>query len=293
MSASVKEDDYRRTLSDAYQEEDWSTVDKKKDRKVKAVTKPGEATAAAAAAAAPPSAWDTPDDDWEDASAVMDVKKPPPGLLAKGDASASASDQNGHEPATSTARSDLDIQCDKCGKWGHPASKCTEEFCDRCQQKGHSIKNCKQRHQRDNARAVSEQERSREAQLAEQQKHHTNLTCHRCGVLGHLARDCNVQLPNTQCYNCGHMGHIASACPNPPTREHQARVKVLPIPSKTAPLTVSRRHADSKPSQSASTSQAGPTEQDESQRGRGSRQGSREQQFDNSGATLPLPRSTK
>lgn len=289
LSALVKEDDYRRAMSGAYQEEDWSTVDKKKDRKVKAVTKPGEATAAAAI----PSAWDADEDGWEDAGPLLDSTPEVSGAVAPADAPASSSDQNGQEAATSSGRSDSDVQCDKCGKWGHPATRCTEEFCDRCQQKGHSIKHCKQRHQRDSARAVSEQERSREAQAVSEQQRLANTACHRCGQYGHRIRDCPIPDPRgaPQCFNCQQYGHMAAACPNP--RPVPRAVKVLPIPAKTAPLTVSRRHADSKrDSQAAAASQAGSADQDEL-RGKSGRRGPREQQSEGSSTTLPLPRSFK
>ena len=36
--------------------------------------------------------------------------------------------------------------------------------------------------------------------------------CHRCGNLGHLARDCTV-LPEGACRTCGVIGHFARDCP--------------------------------------------------------------------------------
>lgn len=282
-SLPVKDEDYWRQLSGPTQDEDWSTVDKKKDRKGKAVPKQADATAALATTT---SNWDTADDDgWEDAGNLLDPEPGPPGLQPQPDASASTSDQNGHQPAVPTGRSDSDVQCDKCGKWGHPASKCTEEFCDRCQQKGHSIKNCKQRHQRGEGAKRASEDRAREARLADSQRD-ANIQCHRCGQYGHRIANCHI--PDSrgaqQCFNCQQLGHTAGGCTNPPVPRATPKTAIL---VKTAPLTTSRRHADVKASQSTGASQAGPTDQEEQQRGRGKGRGSRDQPADGSN-TLPL-----
>ncbi len=69
-----------------------------------------------------------------------------------------------------TMSNGTDVQCDKCGKWGHAASKCSEEFCDCCQQKGHSIRKCRSRIQQEASDGVLELDRLRKAKLAVKQQ---------------------------------------------------------------------------------------------------------------------------
>ncbi|KAJ6565651.1 hypothetical protein DFH09DRAFT_467919 [Mycena vulgaris] len=38
--------------------------------------------------------------------------------------------------------------------------------------------------------------------------------CYKCGVVGHIARDCAKQI---KCYNCSETGHISRHCPHPQT----------------------------------------------------------------------------
>ncbi|KAL0023917.1 hypothetical protein WJX79_010920 [Trebouxia sp. C0005] len=51
---------------------------------------------------------------------------------------------------------DADMQSflELCGKWGHAASKCTEEYCDCCQLKGHNIRTCMKRLQQEAGNGV-------------------------------------------------------------------------------------------------------------------------------------------
>ena len=296
-SVAVVDEDYRRQLQGGGQDQDWSTVDKKKDRKGKAAPKVAEV---AAGPGPPASTWDT-DDGWEDAGPLLDPK---PDVPPKPDPSTSPSEHNngpleaGSEAALSSGRSDSDVQCDKCGKWGHPAAKCTEEFCDRCQQKGHSIKNCKQ-HQRggDSGRGWSGQDRGREGGPRPVMAVGPNIQCHRCGEWGHRQSQCHLPDPRASilCYRCQQYGHTAPRCPNP---------AVPRPPPRTAPpiqptmLTDSQRHADAKGPQPLAGPSHAPEQREQHQqqskgRGRGSREQQQQQQqppAEGSSATLPLPR---
>lgn len=49
---------------------------------------------------------------------------------------------DGQNGSTADAEADAGDQCNRCGKWGHSSSSCSEQFCDYCQQGGHSIKSC-------------------------------------------------------------------------------------------------------------------------------------------------------
>ena len=282
-SLPTRDEDYWRQLRGTSQDEDWSTVDNKKDRKGKAAPKPADG----AAAPATTNSWDAPDDDgWEDAGALLDPRPAPPGVHSKPDASASVSEQNGHEPVTSTGRSDSDLQCDKCGKWGHVSSNCSEEFCDRCLQPGHSIRKCKQPK---SSKGFSEQEKSREARLTDDQQRSMGIQCHRCKEYGHRMRDCHLPAPVAMvCYNCQQVGHAIRSCPHP----HRPGNKTVAL-VKTVPISASRRHADFKGPQLADPSQH-QAEQDEQQQGRGKGWRSRDGQAEGSEVkTLTISRDNR
>ncbi len=73
------------------------------------------------------------------------------------EATTSVSDQDGQHldmSAVSNGHVESDVQCDRCGKWGHAASKCTEEYCDCCQLKGHNIRTCMKRLQQEAGNGV-------------------------------------------------------------------------------------------------------------------------------------------
>ncbi len=72
-------------------------------------------------------------------------------------ATSSAGDQDGQDQdksAMSNGHAESDVQCDRCGKWGHAARNCTEEYCDGCQLKGHNIRTCMKRQQQEAGNGV-------------------------------------------------------------------------------------------------------------------------------------------
>jgi hypothetical protein len=90
-------------------------------------------------------------------SAVLDAVPGSPASQLETEATTSMNDQDGqHEDrsATSNGHDESDVQCDRCGKWGHAASKCTEDYCDCCQLKGHNIRTCMKRQQQEAGNGV-------------------------------------------------------------------------------------------------------------------------------------------
>ena len=82
---------------------------------------------------------------------VLDVVPGPPvshSEVETTEAITSVSDQDGQhldKSAMSNGHAESDVQCDRCGKWGHAARNCTEEYCACCQLKGHNIRTCMKR----------------------------------------------------------------------------------------------------------------------------------------------------
>ena len=232
-----KDEDYRRQLQGglSQQDEDWSTVDKKKGGKGKVGSKQPDAVSATAAAPTPIS-WE--EDGWEDHSSLLDAPRPtPPGLHPRTDAKSSPNDENrqpGQEPATPSGHSSSELQCEKCGRWGHTEQNCSEQYCDLCSMHGHSTLGCPKKSLRAGVRGAGEQERPRggESQRTQHEPIRDPLVCHSCRTPGHIAAHC----PRNVCYNCQQLGHRASNCPNPPA----PRVPVNN--ARTAPLGNSRRH---------------------------------------------------
>lgn len=281
---SDKDEEYRRRLrgDENQEDEDWSTVDKKKSGKGKAGSKQPD-TASATAAAAIPNSWE--EDGWEVHSNLLDAARPtPPGLHPRADAKASSNDENmqpGQEPATPSGYSSTEVQCEKCGRWGHSERNCSEQYCDLCSMHGHSTVACPKKSLRAGGRGASEQERGPEAPGGESQREQPTRgqTCYACGMLGHLASAC----PKHRCYNCQQMGHKAPNCPNP------AVPRAPNNNSRTASLSNSRRREGDAQS---SGRQQGAEQAEEQLRGRQRGRG-REQQAEASSsgsATLPMTR---
>ncbi|KAA6428906.1 MAG: hypothetical protein FRX49_01016 [Trebouxia sp. A1-2] len=92
-----------------------------------------------------------------DAGNDTDVLDAVPGSPASHLETTSMSDQDGQHQdrsAVSNGHTESDVPCDRCGKWGHAASKCTEEYCDCCQLKGHNIRTCMKRLQQEAGNGV-------------------------------------------------------------------------------------------------------------------------------------------
>ena len=88
---------------------------------------------------------------------VLDAVPGSPASQLETEARSSMSDEDGqHQDRSAMSNGHLvsDVQCDRCGKWGHAASKCTEEYCDCCQLKGHTIRTCMNRHQQEASNGV-------------------------------------------------------------------------------------------------------------------------------------------
>ena len=186
--------------------------------------------------------------------------------------------QPGQEPATPSGRSNPDVQCEKCGRWGHSEQNCSEQYCDLCSMHGHSTLACPKKSLRAAGRAAGEQERGRESQRGHHDSSRPQL-CHGCGQPGHVAAMCPAQ----KCYNCQQLGHKHYNCPNPS----------VPRPpnsnSRTVPLGNSRRREGDAQS---SDRQQGAEQAREQPRGRQKGRG-RDQQAEASSsgsATLPITR---
>ena len=97
-----------------------------------------------------------------------DVLEAAPGSLAsqlETEATSSMSDEDGQHQdrsAMTNGHAESDVQCDTCGKCGHAASKCTEEYCDCCQLEGHNIRTCMKRQQQEAGKGVE----SHQAQIS-------------------------------------------------------------------------------------------------------------------------------
>ena len=279
-SQPEKDEDYWRRLQggQSQQDEDWSTVDKKKGGKGKAGSKQPD-TVSATAASAVPSSWE--EDGWEDHANLLDAPRPtPPGLHPRVDAKPSSNDENtqpGQEPATPSGRGNPDVQCEKCGRWGHSEQHCSEQYCDLCSMHGHSTLACPKKSLRAAGRGSGEQEKGRDPQRGQHEPSRPQL-CHACGQPGHIAAACPAQ----KCYNCQQMGHKGYNCPNPSVPRPPGSA------SRTVPLGNSRRREGDAQS---SDRQQGAEQAGEQQRGRHNRGRGREQQADASSsgsATLPM-----
>ena len=276
-----KDEDYWRRLQggQSQQDEDWSTVDKKKGGKGKAGSK--QPDAASTTAAAPiPSSWE--EDGWEDHSNLLDPPRPtPPGLHPRVDAKPSSNDENvqpGQEPATPSGRNNSDVQCEKCGRWGHSERKCSEQYCDLCSMHGHSTLACPKKSLRAASRGAAEQEKGRESQRGQHELSRSQL-CHSCGQPGHLAATC----PTQKCFKCQQLGHKGYNCPNPSVP------RLSNSTSRSVPLGNSRRREGDAQS---SDRQQGAEQAGEQLRGRQRGRG-RDQQAEASSscsATLPMTR---
>lgn len=107
---------------------------------------------------------------------------------------------------------EADMQCDRCGKWGHTAASCDEMYCDRCQQMGHIITNCKSWQLQKAGAGPLDQEAEPEAQSAAKQQETEQMQCFRCKQNGHCSAEC--PLPDVEhCYNCHQLGHLSQFCP--------------------------------------------------------------------------------
>ncbi len=95
-------------------------------------------------------------DPGNDTDVVEAVPESPASQLET-ETTTSMSDQDGHHQdrsAMTNGHAESDVQCDRCGKWGHAARNCTEEYCDGCQLKGHNIRTCMKRQQQEAGNGV-------------------------------------------------------------------------------------------------------------------------------------------
>lgn len=136
-------------------EDAWSKVDNKKDRKVKGDSQPTHGAPDSARTGMPPAqvSWEDEDEFQDAASSMSDSfgsSNPPASSRSasavhrqSGKHINQQSRQDLKSPGKRSATSgDADTQCDRCGKYGHIKANCEELFCDHCHIPGHNIAHC-------------------------------------------------------------------------------------------------------------------------------------------------------
>ncbi|KAL3144125.1 hypothetical protein ABBQ32_003915 [Trebouxia sp. C0010 RCD-2024] len=277
-----KDEDYWRCLQGgvSQQDEDWSTVDKKKGGRGKMGSKQPDPVPITAVAPTPSS---YEEDGWEDHSELLEPPRPtPPGLHPRPDAKPSSNDENrqpGQEPATPSGRGNSEVQCGKCGRWGHPEENCSEQYCDLCAMHGHSTLGCpKKSSLRPGGRGAGEHGSGRQGHPGEPQRMQKESSsnaqlCHNCKEPGHL----HAQCPHIMCFKCHQFGHYHYNCVNPEVPRSAG--------SKTVPLTNSRKFGGD--------GQGNARQQGTEEQGRGRQRSGRgrDQQADAASSTLSMTRS--
>ena len=136
-------------------EDAWSKVDNKKDRKANGAAPPSHGAPESARTGMPvvQTSWEDEDEFQDAASSMSDslgssnapASSRPASAVNRqsGKQASQQSRQDSKSPGKQLATSrDADIQCDKCGGWGHSNANCHEQFCDYCHIRGHSIVHC-------------------------------------------------------------------------------------------------------------------------------------------------------
>lgn len=267
----------------------WNTVNKK-DRKAKALSQNAQAASDDARNSKAPDGWDgDADEEFEDAASSLSdpfgSSKAPstsrPGSAVDRQPSKQNDRQQSRQslksPSKQLGASGSDVQCHKCGVYGHMAANCDDKYCDYCEKPGHQIAQCDRhkeflskqnqmpakQHQafvKDNQRgARQDQQPFRQGQgpgNSDRESGHPNVPYY----------------PNT-CFGCGQYGHKKINCPHPPPgrRSMHQNQNIAPLSSQQPPPPP-RQHDPRAAAQSVTTTDADvqkPTPEQVQGRGRG------------------------
>ena len=191
----------------------WSEVDTKKTRKGKGTTQHEK------------NGWD--DDDDEDAASsmsdpfgghkAMSLSRPASAIHRQSGKQAddSHSRQSLKSPSKQTP-GDADVQCNKCGRYGHVPANCNDLHCDFCHESGHTIKQCDKHKellsQQAQAAAKQKQPVGKEGQKTKRQDEQLGKQDQWAAAREAALRRVPTEL-RMACHWCGRDGHRKLNCP--------------------------------------------------------------------------------